>query len=177
MRLNEKVESQIIPSLAKEHGLSVMALPSLQKITINCGVGRVKESKEALAQIEHDLAQITGQHPKWTAAKKSISTFKLREGQKVGYVATLRGKRMWDFLERLVNIVFPRMREFDGLDEKILDANNNLTIGFREQIAFPEIKQDEVKELFGFSVTLTIKNAENSELVRKYLKEIGLIFK
>jgi large subunit ribosomal protein L5 len=176
MKLSEKVTKEIMPKLAKQYGAPILALPRLEKVTVNTGIGRIKDSKDEMQAVKDELTQITGQKPKETIAKKSIAGFKLRQGQIVGYAVTLRGKRMFDFIERLANVVLPRFRDFEGLDEKKFDKNNNMTISLREQNMFPEVKSDDVKGLWGMSITLTIKNGINRDQVMEYLKEIGFVF-
>lgn len=177
MSLKEKIIKEITPALAKSHGVTVMALPKITKATINVGFGPYREAKEALDGIKKELIAITGQVPKLTVSKKSISGFKLREGQGVGYVVTLRGQRMWDFLYKFANTVLPRIRDFEGIDEKSFDKNNNLTIPVKEQMLFPEIKADDVKNLWGMAITLSIKNGSNRAIVKEYLQKLGFLFK
>lgn len=176
MTLAQRIQKEILPKLAGKYQVSILALPRLEKITINTGVGKIKESKDEMQTIARELGQIAGQKPKATIAKKSISGFKLREGQVVGYAVTLRGKRMFDFVERLTNVALPRSREFEGLSEKKFDKNNNLTLAIKEQNIFPEIKDDDVKGLWGMSITMTMKNAKNREQVVEFLKELGFVF-
>ena len=176
MRLNEKLTKETYPRLAEKYKVKVLALPKLEKVTINTGVGRIKESKDEMENVARELSVITGQKPKSTIAKKSISGFKLRAGQTVGYAVTLRGKRMFDFVERLASVVLPRWREFEGLSSRSFDKNNNFTIAIKEQNIFPELKADDIKNLWGMSITLTMKNAQNREQVIDYLKETGFVF-
>ena len=177
MRLKQTVDKQINPELAKKHSVPILALPRMEKVTLNVGVGPFKENKESLGVVEKQFAEIAGQKPKATTAKISISGFKVRKDQHIGYAVTLRGKRMWDFIERLNSVVLPRQRDFEGIPEKSFDKNGNFTLGVREQVAFPEIKSDEVRESFGMSITFTIKNTNNRELLKEYLKNIGFILK
>lgn len=176
MRLKERIDNKI-KEMADKNSLPTLALPKIHKVVINVGVGQHKESKEALESIEKQIIQIAGQKPVKTQAKISISGFKVREGQHVGYVVTLRGKRMWDFIERLNSVVLARSREFDGISLKSLDKNNNLTFAIKEQLVFPEIKPDDVKVVWGMAVSISIKNASNKELVLELLKEAGFVFK
>jgi large subunit ribosomal protein L5 len=163
--------------MAKDQKAPILKMPSLKKVTINVGVGPFKENKEILEAIGQDLARICGQKPKITKAKKSISGFKLREGQQVGFQVTMRGQRMWDFTERLISVVFPRIRDFEGIPVKSFDKNMNFTFGFNEQSIFPEIRADEIKQTWGMSVTCSLRNTQNVSLTREYLKAIGFIFK
>lgn len=176
MRLKEKIEKETLPKLSKEYKFPILGLPRIYKLTVNVGVGKVKESKEMLKTIEGELTQITGQKPKPTQAKKSISGFKIREGQQVGFCVTLRGNRMWDFTEKLNSVAFPRIRDFGGLKKSIRDKNGNFTIGLKEQLIFPEISLNDVKESWGMSLTYSIRNGADMRIVEKYLKEIGFIF-
>jgi len=177
MRLKEMVVKQIKPELVKKYSANPMALPEIQKVTINVGLGKFKESKEILALVKKEMTQIFGQAPKWTAAKKSVSGFKIREGQMIGYCLTLRNGRMWDFLERFINVALPRIRDFEGISSQKFDRQGNFTIGLQDQTIFPEVKPDEIKENWGMSITINGKNFDNAEMTREYLKAIGFIFK
>lgn len=177
MRLRELTSIVKKKEFAKQNNLNVMNVPAIEKVTVNIGLGKFREDKEALKNIKKEIELVFGQSPKWTASKKSISGFKLREGQLVGYCLTLRGKRMWDFLERLIKVSLPRLRDFDGISIKKFDNQGNLTMGITDQTIFTEIKPDEIKQNWGMSITLTMKNADNRELVTSYLKQVGFIFK
>lgn len=177
MQLSEKINKEIMPKMAKETGKALMSLPKLQKVVITVGLGPFRERKDVLDAIEKELTLITGQKPKFTIAKKSIAGFKLREGQTVGYQVTLRSKRMWDFVERLVSVVLPRLRDFDGVSVKSFDRAGNLNLAVREQIIFPEVKADEVKESWGLQVNFALNKSQDIETAQKYFKELGLIFK
>ncbi|MCX6809425.1 MAG: 50S ribosomal protein L5 [Candidatus Berkelbacteria bacterium] len=177
MRLCEKIQKNILPALGKDKGTSIMALPHLDKIIVTVGIGPYREQKDVIEIIKKELSAVTGQIPKFSCAKKSISGFKLREGQTVGFVVTLRGQKMWDFVEKIIMVVLPRMRDFDGIKITSFDKNNNLTFSIREQLMFPEIKADDVKNIWGMGITLSIKNASDKDLTIEYLKQIGFIFK
>lgn len=177
MQLKEMIEKDVYPQMKAKYGVPHIGLPHLDKVVINVGIGKISDRKDLISEIEKDLAQITGQKPKTTKAKKSISGFKVRAGQAIGFVVTLRGKRMWDFTERLTKIAFPRIRDFDGISRRSFDKNLNFTIGFSEQIMFPEVKIDDVRESWGMSVTYSLKNTKNREAVDEYLKSCGFIFK
>ena len=177
MQLKEKITKEILPQLAKAYDRNIFALPQITKVTINCGIGRVRERKELLEMIERDLAKITGQKPAPTVAKKSISAFKTRQGQKIGYRVTLQGARMWDFIERLVNVTLPRLRDFDGIPPKCFDRQGNFTMGVRESLVFPEVNAEDFKEPWGMSLTFTLKNAQEKKIRLEYLKKIGFIIK
>lgn len=176
MTLQERLNKEILPELTKKHKVCLLALPLIEKVTINTGVGRIKESKEEMANIAHELMIISGQKSKHTVAKLSIAGFKLRKGQTVGYTVTLRGSRMFDFIERLTSIVLPRSREFEGIYYKSFDKNGNFTVSIKEQNIFPELKADEIKQIWGMGITFSIKNAQNREILMEYLKAVGFVF-
>lgn len=156
MRLKEKYKKQIVPALQKEFGWSnAMLVPRLSKVVVNVGFGRHLKEKEFAESVTKGLAKITGQKAVLTAAKKSISAFKIREGLVIGAKATLRGERMYDFVDKLVNITFPRVRDFRGIADSAVDREGNLTVGFREHTSFPEIRQEDVDNVFGLEVCLT----------------------
>jgi large subunit ribosomal protein L5 len=177
MRLHEKVNKEILPALSKETGLNILSLPRITKAVVTVGLGPFRERKDVLEAIEKELTQITGQKPRTNIAKKSIAGFKLREGQVIGYQVTLRGQRMWDFIERLNSVVLPRLRDFEGISIKSFDKASNLTISVKEQVIFPEIRHDEIKENWGLGVTLTMNKPQDMELTKKFLTQIGFIFK
>ena len=177
MRLNEMIEKEFYPEMQTKYHMPKLGLPRLGKVVINVGIGKISDHKDLISNIEKDLAAITGQKPKTSKAKKSIAGFKVRAGQTVGFVVTLRGRRMWDFTERLTKITFPRIRDFDGISRKSFDKNFNFTIGFTEQIMFPEVKIDDVRESWGMSITYSLKNTKNKKATEEYLKACGFIFK
>ena len=158
-----------LPALKKEFGYAnVMAVPRVAKVVVNVGVGRLRDDKQ-LGLVERSIGLITGQKAAARTAKKAIAAFKTRRGLVVGYQVTLRGKRMWDFLSRLVDIAIPRQRDFHGLDPKAVDQNGNLTIGFKEHIVFPEMIGEDVPFIFGFEVTVVTTaptRAEGLSLLR-----------
>ncbi len=163
--------------LQKELGIkNILALPKLQKVVVNVGLGRALKDEKFLEVALCDLGLITGQKPKVTLAKKSIANFKTRKGVAVGAMVTLRGKRMYDFIARLINIALPRTRDFRGIGVKSLDKNNNLTIGIKEHIVFPEVLGEEVKNIFGFEITLVVKAKSRDEAIALY-KSLGLPIK
>ena len=176
MKLKEKYKKEVIPAMKDKFGYkSVMAVPKIDKVIINTGIGRLvggktsDEQKKILKAVLEDLGTITGQKTVVTKAKKSISVFKVREGMAVGAMVSLRGKRMYDFLERLINIAFPRVRDFRGIELKSFDQRGNLTVAFKEQAVFPEISPENTRIIFGFEITIvtTSKNKEESiELLR-----------
>lgn len=154
MTLQEKYRAEVVPAMQKAFGFkNAMAVPRIEKAVLNVGVGRLRDEKQHEV-VRRMLALITGQRPVPRAAKKAIAAFKTRQGLTVGYQVTLRGRRMWDFLSRLVNLAIPRQRDFRGIDPASLDAKGNLTIGFREHIVFPELVGEEVPFIFGLEVSV-----------------------
>ena len=148
-----------------------LAAPKIVKVVLNVGLGRILGDKEMTEKIIQDITTISGQKPVLTQAKSAIASFKIRQGQKIGLKVTLRGKRMWDLLDRLVLIVLPRVRDFHGLDPKAVDQAGNLTIGIKEHIIFPEISADNVKQIFGLEVCIvtTAKNRDKGLMIFKLL--------
>lgn len=173
----DNYKKKIIPALQKELGVkNVLALPKVEKVVVNIGLGRALKDEKFLEVAMRDLALITGQKLKTTLAKKSIANFKIREGMIIGAAATLRGQRMYDFISRLVNIALPRTRDFRGIDAKTIDKSGNLTIGVKEHIVFPEIKGEEVRNIFGFEITVVVK-AKNKEEAKILYKVLGFPIK
>ena len=154
---------------------NVMQVPRIKKMAISIGVGSTKD-KEKIKIIQDRLSKITGQKAASRAAKKSIATFKSRQGDIIGYQITLRGQRMYDFLDRLIHIAIPRMRDFRGLDIKSIDEMGNLTIGIKEHTIFPETSDEDLKDIFGFSIT-DVTSTKNKEEAKEYLKALGFPFK
>jgi len=172
-----KKTEPILQKLQKELGIkNILALPNLQKVVVNVGLGRAVKDEKFLEVALRDLGLITGQKPKVTLAKKSIANFKTREGAPIGAMVTLRGKRMYDFISRLINIALPRTRDFRGIGAKSLDKNNNLTIGIKEHIVFPEVSGEEIKNIFGFEISLVIKAKNKDEAMALY-KAMGFPIK
>lgn len=175
-RLQNYYEKEIIPALLKEFNLkNRMQVPRLEKITVNMGLGEAIQNPKSLESATQELVQITGQKPVTTIAKKSIATFKLREGMPIGAMVTLRRDHMWEFLDRLVNIALPRVRDFRGIPGK-LDGRGNYSLGIREQIIFQEIDYDKVEKLRGMNITLTT-SAPNDEQGKALLTQLGLPFR
>ena len=175
-RLKQRYDQEIRPKLKADLGLaSVMQVPRIEKITLNMGVGEAKTDAKALDQAMDELAIIAGQKPQVRRAKKSIASFKLREGMAVGTRVTLRGPRMWEFLDRLVSIALPRIRDFRGLNPNSFDGRGNYALGIREQIIFPEINYDDVQTVRGLDVAITT-SAANDEQAFALLRELGLPF-
>jgi large subunit ribosomal protein L5 len=175
-RLKQRYERELRPQLKDELGLSsVMQVPRLAKITLNMGVGDAKVDAKALDSALDELTSIAGQRPQVRRARKSIAAFKLRAGMPVGVRVTLRGTRMYEFLDRLVSIALPRIRDFRGLDPGSFDGRGNYSLGIREQIIFPEINYDDVAQIRGLDVTLTT-TAESDEASLALLRGLGLPF-
>lgn len=178
--LKEKFEKTIVPELQKELSLkNRFSAPRPQRVVVNIGLGRASQSAsfdKILPEITKEFANITGQKPSPRPAKKSIAGFKLREGQVVGLKVTLRGKRMYDFLDKVVKIVFPRLRDFRGISLKNIDEKGNLNLGFRENVVFPEINTDVATVDFGLQVTIVAKAREREQAVAMYRK-MGFLFK
>jgi large subunit ribosomal protein L5 len=173
--LQKQYNEKICPILTEKLGRKKMALPKLEKIVLNIGLGQGLKDKEYLETVKSTLIRITGQKPVETVARKSISNFKIREGMVIGAKVTLRGRRMWDFLEKLIKISLPRVRDFRGISENGFDARGNYTLGFKENLAFPEIKQEEIERIHGLELTI-VNTANNKEEARLLLGELGLPF-
>ncbi len=171
--LKEKYKKDVARQFKEEFGArNVMAVPRITKVTLNCGIGKYLKEKEAVDEIAAALRDISGQKPVFAKAKKSISGFKLRQGQDVAITVTLRGQRMWHFLERLVHTALPRIRDFQGIDPKNLDANGNLNLAVKEHIVFPEIAAENVRNIFGFQVTVT-NTAKTREEGTAFFRMLG----
>jgi len=175
-RLKQRYESELRKTLKEELGLSsIMQVPKLAKITLNMGVGEAKTEAKVLDAAMDELTTIAGQRPQLRRARKSIAAFKLREGMPVGAKVTLRGARMYEFLDRLVSVALPRIRDFRGLDPGSFDGRGNYSLGIREQIIFPEINYDDVAQIRGLDVTITT-TAESDEASLALLRGLGLPF-
>lgn len=176
-RLKKKYKEEVVPALMKEFGYrNVMEVPTLKKIVINMGLGEAVQNIKILDSASEELAQITGQKPIITKAKKSVASFKLRKGMPIGCMVTLRRDRMWEFLDRLITFAIPRVRDFRGLNPKSFDGRGNYTIGIREQIIFPEINYDKVDKIKGMNITI-VTSAETDEEGYALLKHLGLPFR
>ncbi len=175
-RLFEQYNSEIKKSMQEkfQYG-NVMEIPKLEKIVINIGVGDAVGNAKALESAVNDLTIIAGQKPVITKAKKSIATFKVRQGQGIGCKVTLRGDKMWSFIETLFFVALPRVRDFRGISNKSFDANGNYTLGIKEQIIFPQIVYDNVKRVRGFDITFVI-SSDNQQMSRHLLKSLGAPF-
>jgi len=176
-RLRSKFEKEVAPALLKELELkNAMAVPRLNKIVINMGMGEATQNSKILDPAVNELGQIAGQKPIVTKAKKSIAAFKVREGQAIGTMVTLRGDRMYEFLDRLLNIVLPRVRDFRGVSTKSFDGRGNYTLGLHDQLIFPEISYEKVDKIKGMNVTI-VTTAANDNQARTLLKHLGMPFR
>jgi len=177
MKLKERYQKEIAPELKKTFGhKNYFQVPRLKKAVLNVGVGRHSKDKEYIDAVADGLARISGQRPVMTKARKSISSFKIRQGNIVGVSVTVRRDRMYDFLQKLVTVTLPRVRDFQGVSEKSVDQSGNLTLGIREHLAFPEIKADEVDNVFGLEVTF-VTSAQNREEGLELFRLLGVPFK
>jgi large subunit ribosomal protein L5 len=155
-RLQDKYRKDVLPALRKEFSIAnVMAVPRITKVTVNTGFGRIHKDDKAIEKIERDLGMLTGQKPSGRTVRKSIASFKIREGVVVGYAVTLRGARMWDFLDRMISLALPFSKDFRGIDLSNVDQNGNLNLGIKEHSIFPEVNLETVKDIFGLQVTVT----------------------
>jgi len=176
-RLRVRFEKEVAPALLKELELkNPMAVPKLHKIVVNMGVGEATQNAKILDPAVNELGQITGQKPVVTRAKKSIAAFKVRQGQSIGAMVTLRGDRMYEFFDRLVNIVLPRVRDFKGVSSKSFDGRGNYTIGLHDQLIFPEISYEKVDKLKGMNVTI-VTTAQTDNQARSLLRHMGMPFR
>jgi large subunit ribosomal protein L5 len=176
-RLREKYKNEVIPALMKEFGITnVMAVPKLEKVVVNMGIGEATQNAKVLDPAVAELAQITGQKPVITKAKKSIAAFKVREGQPIGAMVTLRGGRMFEFLDRLMNVALPRVRDFKGVSTKSFDGRGNYTLGLHDQLIFPEIDYSKIEKMKGMNVTV-VTTAQSDDQARSLLKFLGMPFR
>jgi large subunit ribosomal protein L5 len=175
--LKERYETEIAPALKKALNLdNVMQIPRIKKIVVNIGVGEALENAKALDAAVGDMTQITGQKPVITKARLSIANFKLREGRAIGVKVTLRGDRMWAFLDRLMNVALPRVRDFRGISPDAFDGRGNYTLGLREQLVFPEIEYDKIDKLRGLEVAI-VTTARTDDEARQLLQMLGMPFR
>jgi len=176
-RLKERYQKEVAPAIAKEFGITnPMAIPRVQKVVLNMGMGEAIANAKILDTAADELRAITGQKPVITKAKKSIASFKLRQGMPIGVMVTLRGDRMYEFLDRLVSIALPRVRDFRGVSPKAFDGRGNYTMGVREQLIFPEVDFNKVDKLRGMNISI-ITTARNDEQARALLKGLGMPFR
>lgn len=177
VRLKERYIKEIVPKLLKANNYkSIMQVPRLEKITVNIGVGETTQNAKAMDAAIEDLAKITGRKPKVTQAKKSISNFKLREGMKIGCMVTMRKDTMWEFLDRLLNVAMPRIRDFRGVSPKAFDGRGNYNMGLKEQIIFPEIDYDKIDKIRGMNISFTT-TARTDDEARQLFTELGMPFR
>ena len=175
-QLKQRYTTEVIPALKSEFGYkNAMQVPRLEKIVVNIGLGEALTNAKAVDAAVGDLALITGQRAIVTKAKKSIATFKVREGNPIGAKVTLRGERMWDFLERLTRVALPRIRDFRGVSGKSFDGRGNYTLGMKEQLSFPEVEFDKIDRLRGLEVTI-VTTAKSDEESKKLLSMLGMPF-
>lgn len=176
-RMKERYQKEIVPALLQTQGYTnVMQVPSVKKVVVNIGLGEAMDNPKALEAAVGDLVQITGQKPIVTKARKSIANFKLREGRAIGAKVTLRGERMWSFLDRLMNIVLPRVRDFRGVSPDAFDGRGNYTLGLREQLIFPEIEFDKIDKVRGMEITI-VTNAPSDDQASALLQLLGMPFR
>jgi len=176
-RLKERYQSEVAPALYKQLGLvNVMQVPTPKKVVVNIGLGEAMDNPKALEAAVADLTAITGQKPIVTKARKSIANFKLREGRAIGAKVTLRGERMWAFLDRLMNIVLPRVRDFRGVSPDAFDGRGNYTLGLREQLIFPEIEYDKIDKVRGMEITI-VTDAPSDDQAAAMLQMLGMPFR
>jgi large subunit ribosomal protein L5 len=175
-QLKDRYKKEVIPAMMERMGYkNVMQVPHLEKVVLNIGLGEAITNAKALEAGETDLAAISGQHPVITRSKRSISAFRLRAGMAIGVKVTMRGRRMWDFFEKLVTITLPRVREFAGVPRNSFDGRGNYTLGFKEQIVFPEIEFDKVDKLRGLEIVI-VTTAKTDEEGRNLLELLGMPF-
>ena len=176
-RLQERYENEVAPALQKELGLdNKMEVPTLFKVVINIGMGEAIQNAKAMDNAVRDLGDITGQRPVVTRAKRSVAAFKLREGMAIGCMVTLRGRRMYDFLDKLINVALPRLRDFQGVSGDSFDGRGNYTLGIREQLVFPEINYDKVDKVRGMEITI-VTTARTDEEGRRLLGMLGMPYR
>jgi large subunit ribosomal protein L5 len=176
-RLKELYHKQVIPSLTKEFGYSnVMAVPKIEKISLNMGMGEATQNAKVMDAAVNEMTQIAGQKPVITKARKSIAAFKLREGMAIGCTVTLRGDRMYEFLDRLVNVSLPRVRDFRGVSSKSFDGRGNYTLGIKDQLIFPEIDYNKVDKVKGMNICITTTARTDAEGLA-LLKQLGMPFR
>ncbi len=174
--MHERYQKEVAPALFKQFGFkNVMQVPRIEKIVVNIGVGEALDNAKALEAAVGDLTTVTGQKPVTTKARKSIANFKLREGRLIGAKVTLRGERMWAFLDRVLNIALPRVRDFRGVSANAFDGRGNYPLGLKDQLVFPEIEYDKIDKLRGMEVTI-VTSAKNDEQARALLQMLGMPF-
>ena len=176
-RLKQHYQKSVVPALVKEFGYkNVMAVPKIQKVSVNIGLGEATQNAKLMDGAVNELSQIAGQKPVVTKAKKSIAAFKLREGMSIGAMVTLRGDRMYEFLDRLMNVALPRVRDFRGVSSKSFDGRGNYTLGVRDQLIFPEIDYNKVEKVKGMNISITTSAKTDAEGLA-LLKHMGMPFR
>jgi len=175
-RLKETYRNEAVPALMREFGYkNVMQVPGVSSVTVNVGLGEAVQNAKALESASADVATISGQKPVITRARKSIANFKLREGMPIGAMVTVRGDRMWEFLDRMVNAALPRIRDFQGVSPHAFDGRGNFSLGIREQVIFPEIEYDKIDRIRGLQVTI-VTTARTDEEAKRLLELLGMPF-
>jgi len=176
-RMKERYQNEVVPAMMKAlNQENLMEAPKIQKVVVNIGMGEAMDNPKALEAASGDVVAITGQKPVITKARKSIANFKLREGRAIGVMVTLRGEKMWSFLDRLMNIVLPRVRDFRGISREAFDGRGNYTLGLREQIIFPEIEYDKVDKVRGLEITI-VTTAQSDDQAALLLEMLGMPFR
>ena len=176
-RLKDKYSKEVVPALSKEFGYkNVMAIPKIEKVVVNMGLGEATSNAKIVDTGADEVMKVTGQKPVTTRAKKSIAQFKVRQGQPIGAMVTLRGERMWEFLDRLISVALPRVRDFRGVSPRGFDGRGNYTLGLRDQLMFPEIDYMKVDKARGMNVSV-VTTAKSDEEARKLLQFIGMPFR
>lgn len=176
-RMKERYQTELVPALKESLNLqNTMQVPQIKKVVINIGMGEALDNPKALDAAVSDIEQITGQKPVITKAKTSIANFKLREGRAIGVKVTLHAEKMWSFLDRLINIVLPRVRDFRGVSRDAFDGRGNYTLGLREQLIFPEIEYDKIDKIRGMEITI-VTSAKNDEQAAQLLEMLGMPFR
>ena len=176
-RLKQRYDTEVVPALRKEFGYdNVMQVPRLAKVVLNIGMGEAIQNAKAMDNAVRDIADITGQKPVVTKAKRSVAAFKLRAGMPIGVTVTLRGQRMYDFLDKLANVALPRLRDFQGISTDAFDGHGNYTLGIKEQLVFPEINYDRIDRVRGMEITV-VTTARTDEEGRQLLTLLGMPFK
>jgi large subunit ribosomal protein L5 len=176
-RIKERYQKEAVPALRKEFGYpNIMAVPKIEKVVVNMGLGEATQNVKIIDTAQDELARVTGQRPVTTRAKKSIAAFKVRKGMPIGSMVTLRGERMWEFLDRLMNIALPRVRDFKGVSPRGFDGRGNYTLGLRDQLLFPEIDYLKVDKARGMNVSV-VTTAKTDQEARRLLQLIGMPFR
>ena len=176
-RMQQLYKNEVIPALMKSQGYkNINQVPRIDKIVVNAGLGDIKDNAKSFSQAVEELGLITGQKPLVTLSKKAVANFKLRQGQKIGAKITLRGNTMWEFLDRLISIALPRVRDFRGVSSKSFDGRGNYSMGIKEQITFPEIDYDKIEKIRGFDICI-VTSANTDAEAKALLTELGMPFK